>query len=81
MGKGLAIASMILGICSVMFCLAGFLPLGAGIVAIIMAGVVLKKGEKDSGKGFAITGLVTGIIGILCSAIYTLLWSVLFSVI
>ena len=81
MGKGLAIASMILGIISVMFCLAGFIPLGCGIVAIIMAGMVMKKGDRNSGKGMAITGLVTGIIGTLCSAIYTLLWSVLFSVI
>ena len=80
MGKGYAIASMILGICSILFCLGGFLPLGAGILAIILTTVSFKKEtSKKEGHGMAVAGLVTGIIGVIFSAFYSLLWTILFS--
>ena len=53
--NGLAIASMVLGIC-------GFLCLVPGIVGIILGFVSLpqiKRGHQ-SGRGMAITGIVTG---------------------
>lgn len=60
-GKGLAIASMVLGIIAV---LTGLFYLGAvlGILAIIFGAIALKK---KVGKGMAIAGIVTGSLGIL----------------
>ena len=66
--NGLAIASMICGIASVVFCWAYLiLPLLAGVPAVIMGHMSLKKIRNDStlgGKALAITGLITGYVGI-----------------
>ncbi len=63
-GKGLSIAAMILGICSIVFSWAfGFI---AGVLAIIFGAIGLKR---NVGKGMAVTGLVTGIVGVLVSII------------
>ncbi len=78
MGKGKAIASMVLGICSIVFCILGYLPLLAGIVAIILSGFSLSR--EEDGRGMAITGLVTGIIGTIFSLIYAMIWTVVASV-
>lgn len=77
--KGKAIASMVLGILSFMFSLAGWVPLVMGIVAICLAGSSMSKDE--SGRGMAIAGLVLGILGTISSAFYALMWSSLASVI
>lgn len=66
--KGLAIASMVLGIVAiVLFCIP-YVCIPAGIVAIILGGVSLAT--KKGGKGMAIAGLVCAIIGI---AVYVIL--------
>lgn len=64
---GLALAAMILGIVGVV---TGFFVFGAllGIAAIILGALSLKKvKEAGAGKGFAITGIVTGAVAILFS--------------
>ena len=64
---GMALAAMILGIAAV---LTGFLVFGAllGIAAIILGALSLKKAkEAGAGKGFAITGIVTGAVAVLFS--------------
>lgn len=64
---GMALAAMILGIAAV---LTGFLVFGAllGIAAIILGALSLKKvKEAGAGKGFAITGIVTGAVAVLFS--------------
>jgi prepilin-type processing-associated H-X9-DG protein len=60
-GSGMAITSMVMGIASVA-CFFGFL---LGIPAIILSSISLNKINKglQSGKGYAIAGLVTGIVG------------------
>mgnify|MGYP002626869172 CR=1 FL=1 len=67
--KGLAIASMVLGIVSIVpgWCIP-YLPLVLGLIAVILGGVSINK--KQAGKGMAIAGLVTGIISL---AIYAIL--------
>ena len=65
--SGLAIASMIVGICSIIFCCGG-INLIIGIVAVVL-GFVEKKNIKDgssteAGKNFALTGIITGFTGI-----------------
>ena len=65
-GKGLAIASMVLGILSLLFCAFGIVPMYMGVLAIIF------YSTHDKGKRMAITGLVTGIIGTLFSLLFAL---------
>lgn len=66
--NGLALAAMICGIVSVVLCWAYLvLPLLAGIPAVIMGHLSLKKLKADptlGGRGLALTGLITGYIGI-----------------
>jgi len=61
--KGLCIASMVLGIVSVVLFCIWYLALPCAIVAIVF-GVL---GLKSSAKGMAIAGLATGIIGLIIS--------------
>lgn len=65
-GKGLSIASMILGIVAVALCCIWYLSIPCAILAIIF-GVI---GKKRDGRGMAIAGLVLGIIAI---ALYVLI--------
>ncbi len=70
-GAGLGIASMVLGIVSlVLFCLP-YICFPGGIISIILGGVNLAK--KNPGKGMAIAGIVCSIIAIaiyiICIAI------------
>jgi len=71
--NGLAIASMICGIASVMLCWVYLiLPLALGLAAVIMGHISLKKIKNDAalgGKPLAITGLITGYIGIALAVI------------
>ena len=58
--KGLAIAAMVLGIVSIVFCCVYWVSIICAILAIIFGIVAI----KSSGKGMAISGIVTGSIGI-----------------
>lgn len=61
--KGLSIASMVLGICSVvLFLWLGFI---LGLLAIIFAAIELRRNKN----GMAVAGLVTGIVGAVLSLI------------
>lgn len=62
--KGLAIASMVLGIVAlVLSCCVPYLPIILALLAVVLGGVSLAK--KKGGKGMAIAGLVCGIIGLV----------------
>lgn len=61
-GKGMAIASMVLGIVSIALCVYWFIALPAAIVALILG--IIARG-KGAGVGMAITGIITGAIGTL----------------
>ncbi|RLE39587.1 DUF4190 domain-containing protein [Candidatus Woesearchaeota archaeon] len=66
MGKGLAIAGMVLGIVSIVFSWAWFIAIICGIVGLVLSLVALKKikARQAEGKGMAIAGLVCSIVGI-----------------
>ena len=70
--KGLAIASMVLGITSIVpgWCIP-YLPFILGLIGVILGGVSLSK--KQGGKGLAVAGLVTSIISLV---IYLILFIV-----
>jgi hypothetical protein len=60
---GLAIASMILGICSIGFSLLTGIP--AVVCGIVALNKINKSGGTLGGQGQAIAGLITGIVGCL----------------
>ena len=73
--KGFAVASLVLGICSLVFCccngdlLGGLIPLGCSIVGLVL-GIL----AKSSGcGGMAIAGIVTSSIGLALAAILWLI--------
>ena len=69
--KGLAIASMVLGIVALVFFCFAYICIPCGVVAIILGGVALAK--KTAGKGMAIAGLVCAVIGVAIYIILTLI--------
>lgn len=72
---GLAVASMVLGILSVVMCCLWFLSIPMAIIAIVLG--VVARGKVAQGQagggGMATTGIVCGIIGLL-------LWVLLFAI-
>lgn len=69
--KGMAIASMVLGIVAVVL---AFIPI-LGIVAFLLGAIAIILGIvaliKKRGKGQAITGLITGIVSFIIAGIVT----------
>jgi hypothetical protein len=63
------IASLILGITSIIFCWIPLLGLATGVLGIIF----YQKQKKINPNGIATGGLVTSIIGTVFSAIYTII--------
>lgn len=64
------IASLVLGISSIVFCWVPFLGIVTGILAIVF----YSQQKKISLNGIATGGLVTGIIGLVFSVLWTLFW-------
>ncbi len=60
-GKGFAIASMICGIASIVFCCLSYFGLILGIAGIVL-GIVSKK-KTTEGCDMALVGIITGAIG------------------
>ncbi|WMJ24358.1 DUF4190 domain-containing protein [Paludicola sp. MB14-C6] len=67
--KGMAIAALVLGICSIVFSCAWYLAIPAAIIGIIL-GVL---GMKTSGKTMAIVGIVLSAIGIICGIAFAVI--------
>lgn len=67
MGKGMAIASMVCGIVSLVLFWSWCLAIICAIVALVLGIIALVK--KADGKGMAIAGVVTGGCGLLISGI------------
>ena len=59
-GKGMGIAGMVLGICTLVFCWVVFISFFTGIVGIVLSAI----SGKQKRNGFATAGLVTSIIGL-----------------
>ena len=73
--KGLAIASMVCGIVSIVLWCIPYLTLPLGIAAVVTGVLANKKvrlGEAD-GAGMAKAGLITGIIGIVIAVLIFIL--------
>jgi len=75
---GMSVASMVLGICSIVFiCIIPYVPFLTGIIGIILAGVALKN--DAGGRGMAIAGLVLSIIAVVIYAIVLILGAAVLS--
>jgi hypothetical protein len=65
--SGMAVASLVLGICALVLFWIPWLGFLLGILAIIFGGLALSQIRKEpslGGQGMAVAGLVCGIIGI-----------------
>lgn len=62
---GKAIAGLITGILSIVFCWIPFIGIILGIVGIVTG----NQGRRSTSKGMAMAGLATGIVGIVLSVI------------
>jgi len=73
-GKGLSIASLILGIVAVLCgCTCGCSNLIFGVLAIIFAAVAKKKQQEGPNT----VGLILGIVGLVLGLISTIVWCIL----
>ena len=70
--SGMAITAMVLGICGLVIC-----PLILSIPAIVFGAIAMKdinrKPDELDGKGMAIAGFVTGIVGTALSLIFIII--------
>jgi hypothetical protein len=66
--KGLAVPSLVLGIISVLTSLVWFISITLGVAAIVLGAMSL----KSPGRGIAIAGIVTGVVGTLISIVVPL---------
>lgn len=61
---------MIIGILSYIFCWVPVLDFILGLIGVILSGVGLSRKERYRLSGFAVAGLVLGIIGLVIGVIY-----------
>jgi len=65
-GNGQAIAALVLGITSIIFCWWGVMTLAQVVLALIFGGVGISKANKGApNRGIAVAGLVLGLIGLV----------------
>lgn len=70
--KGLAVASMVCGICGIVFFWTIHTAIVLEILAIVFGGVTIAKARKREadGKGMAISGLVCGCTGLIITVLF-----------
>lgn len=67
-----SVVSLILGIISLVCCCVPFIGVITGPLAALFGGLALRKNEPSGGKGIAIGGLVTGLLGTLAGIVVLL---------
>lgn len=72
--NGVAVAALICGILSIFFCWVPLVDLGVSIAAVVCGIITLTK--KYDGKGMAIAGLITGVIGLLLSLYFMFCYAI-----
>ena len=64
--QGFAIASLVCGLLTIPLFFTVFLPYILGILAVVFGAVSLKSGKK----GLAVSGIITGVIGMIITIVY-----------
>ena len=73
-GKGMAIASMVLGIASLVFFCAWYIAIPCAIVGVILGALGMKKAKMVGMKsGMAVAGIVCSCIALAVTIIYTII--------
>ncbi len=72
--NGVGLAGMIIGILSYIFCWVPVLDFILGLIGVILSGVGLSRKERYRLNGFAVAGLVLGIIGLVIGVIYMIVF-------
>lgn len=78
--NGLAVAALVVGILSIPIAFACGVGGLFGIAAVVLGFLGMKKANDElagSGRGLAIGGIVTGVLGLLASIAIVLFWFVL----
>jgi hypothetical protein len=73
----MAVAAMVLGLVAVCLCAYWPLSIPAAITAVILGSIAKSKASKGEagGSGFALTGIITGGVGILLGIISIFVWA------
>jgi hypothetical protein len=59
------VASLVLGVTSVLFCWLGLLALAQVVLAIVFGGIGISRANKGARrKGMAVAGLALGVVGL-----------------
>jgi hypothetical protein len=68
--SGVAIAALVLGVLSIPLAFTIYLGLLVGLLAVVLgvAGLVITRGGRRTGRGMAAAGLVTGLLGLVFAA-------------
>ena len=69
-GNGFGIASMVLGLCSIIFLCLPIVSVVTGVVGIVLGAIGLKA--TGPGKGMAVAGFVLGIVSIALALMFWL---------
>lgn len=80
--SGMAIASMVLGICSILFSAGAITGLVCAILALVFAGKMSKQapdGNLGASKNFVLAGKICGIVGLVFSILFLIFW-ILFTI-
>lgn len=79
---GMAIASMVLGICSILFSSSIMFGLACSILALIFSSKTAKNNPGNvKNKGFLTAGKICGIIGLIFTVFWIIFWIIFFVVI
>jgi heme/copper-type cytochrome/quinol oxidase subunit 2 len=80
--NGFGVAALVLGILAIVLCWTGIGGIVLGILALIFGilGVRRANRREATNKGVAISGIVTGAIGLVVGIIFTILWVTAFSI-
>lgn len=68
---GIAIASMVLGIVSIVFCCFSVIAVACGVIAIVFA---KKEEQRGVSNGFIKAGFICGLIGSILAGLYLIYW-------
>lgn len=69
--NGLAVASLVLGITSIVFCWWGMFTLVQVVLAVVFGGVAIRAANQGAGrKGMAVAGLACGIAGFIAYVLF-----------
>jgi hypothetical protein len=80
LGAGMATTGMVLGIVGIVLCWTAFGGMLLGLLALVFGIIGLQRVRRGegSGRGRAITGIVTGALGLVLGVVFLFVWLAVF---